>query len=419
MASPDYLSPLKKRLLERLLQAEAKHQVREAPIEPRSPKERVPLAPCQHQIWLHAQLDPQAPLYNGTMTLHFNGPLDRAALERAMDEMIQRHEIWRTTFAYVDGQVVQAIHDRLPIEIPFHDLTSFPKAARQQEAIRLATPDARRPFDLGIGPLIRARLVKLDQDQYQLFLVQHHLIHDGVTIYGVLMSELPAIYDAFSKNQPSPLPQPKLQYADFALWQKRSLENDTGEQLAYWQKQLAGEVPPLNLPADRPRPAVFSFRGAAADFAVPAGLAAAVRETAHREGVTPFALMLAVLKTLLFRYTGNEDLVVGTFTDVRRRAEFELTAGFLMNTLVLRSRPSAGRTFRDYLREVKDTVLDGLSHRDIPLDQVVREIQWQRDPIRHPVFQTSFTLVPPLPIPDARWKRTESEVSAGAAKWDL
>ena len=369
MSATPQLSALKQRLLERMLTVEAQRQVRESPLEPRAAHERVPLAPCQHQIWLHTQLNPQAPLYNEPMTLHFHGRLDREALERAFEEMIQRHEIWRTTFAYVDGDVLQAIHDHLPIQIPFHDLSSYPEADRELEATRLATVDARRPFDLSVGPLMRARLVKLEEEQYRLFLVQHHLIHDGLTIYGVLMSELPAIYEAFSQGEVSPLARPRLQYGDFALWQKRFLHSESGPQLAYWRKQLAGALPALDLPTDRPRPPVFSFCGATADFTIPSELAAEIRSTALREGATPFAFMLTVLKTLLFRYTSQQDLLVGTLADGRRRAEFERMAGFLMNTIVFRSHPSADRTFRDYLHEVKDSVLDALANRDIPMDR--------------------------------------------------
>ena len=419
MSAPPQLSALKQRLLERMLTVEAQRQVRESPLEPRAAHERVPLAPCQHQIWLHTQLNPQAPLYNEPMTLHFHGCLDREALERAFEEMIQRHEIWRTTFAYVDGEVLQAIHDHLPIQIPFHDLSSYPEADREMEATRLATVDARRPFDLSVGPLMRARLIKLDEEQYRLFLVQHHLIHDGLTIYGVLMSELPAIYQAFSQGKPSPLAHPRLQYGDFALWEKRFLDSDGGPQIAYWRKQLAGALPALDLPSDRPRPPVFSFRGATADFTIPAELAAAIRSTALREDATPFAFMLTALKTLLFRYTGLQDILVGTPVDGRRRPEFERMAGFLTNIVVFRSHPSADRTFRDYLHEVKDTVLDALANRDIPMDRLVRELQLPHNQSRHPVFNVSFTIEPPLGSPDPRWKLTQSEVSANIAKIDL
>jgi len=419
MSEPAELSPLKKRLLEKLLKAEAQRQVLEAPIEPREPHERVPMAPCQQQIWLHAQLDPLTAAYNEPMTVHFAGELDRNALERALAELIQRHEIWRTTFTYVEGEVLQSIHDRLPIEIPFHDLTKLPESERQKEAIRLATADARRPFDLAVGPLMRARLVKLAEARHQLYVVQHLLIHDGVTIYGVFLPELAKIYEAFARDLPSPLAPPRLQYADFALWQKRFLNSGIDAQVAYWRKQLGGEIQPIDLPTDRPRPRAFTFRGAVSDFVLPDGLVAAVREAAGREEVTTYAYMLAAFKALLFRYTGRQDILVGAPAGCRRHREFEQLAGFLMNTLVLRTKPSAERTFRDYLREVKDTVLDALANADVPMDRLARELQLPRDPSRHLAFDVSFTLEPSSPIQGSCWNLTQSEVFSGAAKWDL
>jgi amino acid adenylation domain-containing protein len=419
MSAPAELSPLKQRLLEKLLKAEAQRQVTEAPIVPREPHERVPLAPCQQQIWLHAQLDPQTATYNEPMTVHFTGSLDRNALERVVAELIRRHEIWRTTFAYVDGEVLQAIHEDLPISIPFHDLSALPESERQAEAIRLATLDARRPFDLAVGPLMRARLVKMDDTQHQLCVVQHLLIHDGVTIYSIFMSELATIYNAFAKGLPSPLSPPRLQYADFALWQKRFLESATEPQVAYWRKQLAGELLPLDLPSDRPRPAVFTFRGAVSDFVMPEKLGASAREAAGAEGVTTYTFMLTAFKALLFRYTGREDILVGTPAGCRQRREFEQLAGFLMNTLVLRTKPSANRTFREYLHEVRDTVLDALANADVPLDRVARELQLPRDPSRHPAFDVSFTLEPSLAIHGTQWNISQSEVFSGSAKWDL
>ena len=419
-AEQDQLSSVKRRLLEKLLRGGAAGQSQEEPLEPRAKDARIPLAPCQQQLWLHAQLNPDAPVYNEPMTVHFNGGLDRDALERAIGELIQRHEIWRTTFAYGDGEVVQIVHDRLPIEIPFHDLTSLPAPEREPKAVRLAMADARSPFDTSVGPLLRARLVKLEENQYRLFLVQHHLIHDGLTIYRVLMSELPAMYDAFAQGKPSPLPAPSFQYADFALWQKRFLDNNgAAEQIAYWRKQLSGEIQPLDLPTDRPRPPVFSFRGGASNFVVPAELAASVRESASRTGVTPFAFMLAAFKTLLFRYTGRQDIVVGVLTDARRRPEFAQMAGFLMNTVPLRTKPAAERTFREYLHEVRDTILNAMTNVDVPMDRLVREIDYTRDPSRHPIFQVMFALEPSSSAPDARWKLTQGEVSSGTTKLDL
>lgn len=414
------LSKNKRLLLEKMLRGEARRQSRELPIEPRNPNAPVPLAPCQTQIWLHAQLNPQIGLYNEPMTIHFRGRLDRDALNRAFQEVIQRHEIWRTTFAYVDGQVVQAIHASLPIEIPFHDLTDLAEEIRAEEATRLATNDAARPFDLGVGPLIRARLFKLAEESYRLYVVMHHLIHDGASIYRVLMSELPAIYDAFAAGKASPLETPRVQYADFAIWQKRFFDNDlAAPQVEYWKKQLAGELRPLEIPTDESRPAAFSFRGEAADFLISAEMAARIKTAAQSEAVTPFIFLLAAFKAVLFRYTGQTDLLIGTLVDNRNRDEFTSTPGFSINSVALRSKPEADKTFRSFLAEVKESVLGGIANKDVPIDRLVRELRIPRDSSRHPIFQAMFNLEPASENGDPRWKLTQSEVCSGTSKLDL
>jgi amino acid adenylation domain-containing protein len=414
------LSPNKRLLLERMLRGEALRQSREMKIEPRAANAPVPLAPCQMQLWLHAQLNPNAGLYNEPMTLHFHGRLDCAALKWAVQELIQRHEIWRTTFAYAGGKVVQAIHDRVEIEIPVHDLTSLPPEIRASEATRLATPDAKRPMDLGLGPLFRARLFKLGEEDYRLYLVLHHLVHDGTTVYRVLASELPALYDAFAGENPSPLPAPELQYADFAIWQKRFLDNDgAAPQIQYWKEHLAGDLRPLQIPTERPRPPVFSLRGATADFTIPPELAERVRISARTEGVTPFIFWLATFKAVLFRYTGQNDLTVGTLVDNRSRQEFADMPGFMSNTVALRSRPARERRFREYLDEVKRSVAGALANVDVPVDRILRELQIPRDPSRHPLFQAMLIVEPAILNPDPRWKLTRNDVSSEICKLDL
>ncbi len=414
------LSPTKQRLLEKLLRGEAIRQSREDPIEPRDPRAPAPLAPSQSQIWIHSQLNPGRGLYNEPMTLHFRGRLDRGALNRAFQALIERHEIWRTTFAYVAEKVVQAIHASLPIEIPFHDLTALAPETRAGVATRIATPDATRPMDLGLGPLLRARLFKLDEESYRLYLVIHHLVHDGASIYRVLISELPQIYDAFASGRPSPLPPVPLQYADFAVWQTRLLANDgASRQFEYWRRQLSGDLAPLALPADHPRPAAFSYCAEAADFLLPAEIAARIRERAQAEGVSPVMLLLAAYKAVLFRYSGQTDLAVGTVVDVRSRREFLRVPGFMMNTVALRSHPRPGRTFRDFLGEVRDLVLGAIANGDVPFDRLVRDLHIPRDPGRNPIFQAMFNYEPAEPNPHPQWSITQGEVSAAACKVDL
>lgn len=412
------LSETKRLLLEKLLRGEAARQSQHDAIEPRKPGARIPLAPCQSQIWLHSQMNPGLGMYNEPMTVHFRGRLDVDAFHRAFQALIQRHEIWRTTFANIDERVVQAVHDRLAIEIPFHDLTGLPPEARSREATRLATPDATRPMDLGLGPLLRARLFKLDEESFRLYVVMHHLVHDGGSIHRVLMGELPRLYEAFAKGRPSPLDPPRLQYADFAIWQKRFLDNDlAAPQFEYWRKQLAGELRPLDLPTDRPRPAAISFRGAAADFTVPAEVVARIREMSKAEGVSPFMLLMAAYKALLFRYTGQTDLRVGTVVDLRSRSEFADVPGYLMNAMPVRSRPAAQRTFRDYLAEVKEAVLGAIANKDVPYDLLVREIP--RDRRNSTLFQAMFNFESAEPNGNPQWTLTQSEVVADACMVDL
>jgi amino acid adenylation domain-containing protein len=416
----EQFSDAKRRLLERFLRDEAARQNRETPLETHQPGDPIPLAPSQHQVWLHTQMAGAAPLYNEPFTLHYRGELDRDALERSLGEILRRHEIWRTTFASIDGQVVQAVHPGLTVAMPFSDLTALGRSERDKEALRIATADAQRPFDLGVGPLLRTHLIKLADDYHRLSITGHHLILDGVGIFGVLLPELAAIYNAFAQGLPSPLPEPAYQYADYAIWEKRMLENDSAaRQMDYWRRNLAGELPILELPTDRPHPAIASYRGSLETFAFTAEMSEAIKQASAAEGVTPYMLLLAAFQTLLHRYSGQEDILVGGPTDGRRRPEFAGMLGFFVHTVVFRSRPKGDRTFREYLAEVKDSVLGALGASDVPFDQLVREINPRRDASRHPLFQVLFASERPPVVSDPRWDLTRLDVPTGASKVDL
>jgi amino acid adenylation domain-containing protein len=420
MAGTGQFSDAKKRLLERFLRGEAARQNWEAPLEQRQPGDPIPLAPSQHQVWLHAQMAPGTPLYNEPITLHYRGTLDRAVLERSFHEILRRHEIWRTTFASVDGQVVQAVHADLTVAIPLTDLTGLPEREREREALRIATAEARRPFDLSVGPLLRARLIKFADDYHRIYITLHHIIFDGVAIYRVLLSEMAAVYEAFSKGLPSPLAEPRYQYADYAIWEKRLLDNDSAaRQMDYWRGNLAGELPALQLPTDRPHPPAPSYRGGMETFSLTGEMTEALRHAAKTEGVTLYMLVLTAFKALLYRYTGQEDILIGGATDGRKRPEFDRLLGFFLHTLALRSRPKGDLTFREYLGQVKDTVLGALGASDVPFDQLVREVNPRRDPSRHPLFQVLFSIEPPPPPPDPHWDLTQMDVHNGASKIDL
>jgi len=414
------MSGTKRRLLEKFLRGEVARQNWEIPLEPRTPGAAVPLAPDQHLIWLSTEMAGSEPAYNEPITLHYRGALDRALLERSFHEVVRRHEILRTTFAPVDGEVVQAVHDRLTIPIPFLDLSRFSKEESERRANETARADCLRPFDLSVGPLLRARLVKLEPEYHRLYITLHHLIFDGASIYQVLLPEIAAIYKAFAAGEPSPLPEPLYQYADFALWQKRLLDNDSvAKQTSYWREQLKGELPELQLPIDRSRPAAHSYRGGMKKFALSQEMTSRLKAACRDEGVTLYMFLLAAFKTLLHRYSGQEDILVGGLSDARRRPEFQKMMGHCVNTLALRTQPSGEQSFREYLAEVKDTVLAALANSEVPFDRLIRDLRPKRESTRRPFFQVILAMEPPIEAADPAWDLTHTDTSTGFAKIDL
>ncbi len=421
MTAPDQRSDAKRRLLEKFLRGEVSRQNRELPIEPRVPGTPAPLAPGQHLIWLSSQMTAAEPVYNAPITIHHRGTLDRDILQRAFAEVIERHEILRTTFASVGAEVVQAVHDHITHQIPFLDLSKLPEEHAEREADEAAVADARRLFDLGVGPLLRARLVKMGPEYHRLYLTVHHIIFDGVSIYNVLLPELAAIYESFAAGNASPLPEPRYQYSDFALWQKRMLDNDSvARQIDYWRGALAGELPDLQLPTDRPRPASHSYRGSVKAFGLPAELTSAMKQAAGREGVSQYMFLLTAFKALLHRYSGQEDIMVGGISGARRRPEFQRLMGNFSNFFVLRTHPAGDATFREYLAKVKDSVLGALANGDVPLDQVIREVEPKRESARRPFFQVTFSMEPlPAETAPSNWCVTQMETDTGFTKFDL
>jgi len=415
------LSEAKRRLLEQYLQGDGGRSSPETSAIPRRPPgTAIPLSFGQQQVWLHAQLASGMPLYNEAITVHRKGSLDASALERGFNEIVRRHEAWRTTFTTVDGRMVQVVNPPPTVRLPVADLRGLPEAEREPEALRLATEDLRQPFDLARGPLLRARLVRLGDDEHRLFVTLHHLIFDGVSIYRVFLPELAALHDAFSTGKPSPLSEMTIQYADYAQWQREQLQGERLSKLmAYWKKQLAGDLPVLELPTDRPRPAVQSFRGATEPVALSKGLTDALKALSQREGVTLYMTLLAAFKTLLYRYSGQEDILVGSVTAGRNHPELESLIGFFLSTVVLRTDLSGNPTFRELLRRVRETTLEALSHDEAPFEHLVKELQPQRDPGRSPLFQILFSLEAPLAPLDPGWALTQFDVDTGATKYDI
>ena len=343
------LPEAKRQLLEKYLRGDfGKPSQGLPPILPRTSRESAPLSYGQQQVWLHSQMAPNCPLYNEPVTIHRIGPLDVPALERAFNEIIRRHEAWRTSFQTVEGEPVQIVHPPPAITLPVSDLRGLPDEVREAEALRLATEDSRCPLDMTRVPLFRARLVRLGEEEHRLFLTLSHIIFDGVAIYRVFLPELAALYEAFAEGKPSPIPELPIQYGDYAEWQRQVIAPDAlSGHMAYWRKQLAGPLPTLELPVDRPRPSTQTFRGSMHPFVLEPRLAAAVKSTSQGQGVTRFMTLLAAFAAVLHRYSGQDDILISTVTAGRKNCETEKLLGYFLNTVMLRIDLSGNPSFRE------------------------------------------------------------------------
>ncbi len=393
------------------------------PLVPAPRDGALPLSFAQQRLWFLGRLDPESSAYNLPVALRLRGPLDARALERALGEIVRRHETLRTVFDEAGGepvQVIRAAPDGAPA-LPAPDLSGLPEGAREAEARRLALAEARRPFDLARGPLLRARLVRLAPGEHVLVLAMHHVAGDGWSV-GVLFRELSALYPAYLAGEASPLPEPTVQYADFAAWQRAWLAGDVLErQLAWWRERLAGAPPVLEIPTDRPRRPLPGERGARVARTLPREAAERLRALARSEGATLFMVLLAALDVLLARWSGQEDVVVGTPIAARTRREVEGLIGFFVNTLALRTDVSGNPSFPELLGRVRETTLGAYQHQDVPFEKLVEELGVERSLSHTPLFQVMFTLddgaVAPRPFGGVQAEHFE--VGAESVKFDL
>ncbi|QLE53350.1 amino acid adenylation domain-containing protein (plasmid) [Nostoc sp. C057] len=361
------------------------------PIVPISRSGNLPLSFAQQRLWFLDQLIPNNPFYNIPLALHLTGSLNLAALEQTFNEIVQRHEALRTTIVVQTGQPVQVINSTLTIPLPIIDLRQLPQAEREIQAQRLTTQEAQRPFNLSTDSLLQVKLLWLDETQYILLLTMHHIVSDGWSI-GVLIQEIAALYTAFASNQPSPLPKLTIQYADFAYWQRQWLQGEVlKKQLSYWQKQLDG-ISMLNLPTHKPRLAVQTYQGARQPLQLSKSLSKSLLALGQQEGVTLFITLLAAFQVLLYRYTQQEDIVIGSPIANRNRSEIEGLIGFFVNSLVLRTDLSGNPTFRELLSRVKEVALGAYSHQDLPFEKLVEELHPERNLNQNPLFQVVFAL---------------------------
>ncbi|NOK11829.1 non-ribosomal peptide synthetase, partial [Corallococcus exercitus] len=381
----------------------------------------LPLSFAQQRLWLIDQLEPGSSLYNVPVAVRLEGHLRADVLERALQEVVRRHDALRTTFVQVEGAPVQVIHPDSHQPLALVDLSDVPEAQREPETRARAETEMRRPFDLRTGPLLRALLFKLSETEHVLVVTMHHIVSDGWSL-GVLVREVAAHYAAFSAGQPSPLPALPVQYADYADWQRRTLSGETlRQEVAWWETKLAGAPAVLELPTDFPRPAVRSTAGATLSFTLSRELTEALRGLAHQEGGSLFMVLLAAWQGLLARYTGQQDLSVGSPIAGRTRAETEGLIGFFVNTLVLRAKVEEGQSFQSLLRQVRATVLEAYEHQEVPFEKLVEALQPTRSLSHTPLFQTLLALqnVPTedVRLPDLRLRGLEATHST--SKFDV
>ncbi|HZF40192.1 MAG TPA: amino acid adenylation domain-containing protein [Blastocatellia bacterium] len=364
----------------------------EAPLTRRTSGARAPLSYAQERLWFLDQLETEKSIYNTVAALRLKGELDVAALEESLNEIIRRHEALRTIFHGDAGAPVQVIRPFEPIALQVMDLSATDETRRDACMQEVLAEQARRPFDLASGPLLRAILLREAEDAHVLAVVMHHIITDGWSM-GVLTRELAALYEAFLQDQPSPLDEPDIQYADYAIWQRQWLEGEIlQKQLDYWRGRLQGVRPTLELPADRARPPAQSFRGMMIHTSLPAALAQRLRRMCSQEGVTVYMALLAAAQTLLARYSNQTDISVGSPFANRNRPEIEGLIGFFANTLVMRTDLSGAPGFRELLSRVRETVLDAFAHQDLPFELLVEQLNPVRDLSHSPLFQVLFVL---------------------------
>ncbi|MFM2060605.1 MAG: hypothetical protein RLZZ507_275 [Cyanobacteriota bacterium] len=374
-----------------------------------------PLTFTQQQLWFINQLQPGTATYNIPVAVHIPGNLNFSALVNSLNAIIQRHEILRTCFTLVDGETVQKIVDVVNFTLPQIDLQHLEQQQQETEIKRLYLEIAQTAFDLEKAPLLTTKLLKLHPEKSILILTLHHLVGDGFSI-NILVKELSTIYQSFCAGEPANLSELLLQYSDFVYWQRQYL---TGEILAqnldYWRQKLSGDLPVLQLPTDQPRPPIQTFKGAQQKFTISKALTEEIKQLSKREDATLFMTLLAVFQTLLYRYTGQEDIIIGSPIANRNRAELEQLIGCFVNTLVLRSNLAGNPSFKELLARVKKTAIEAYTHQDLPFEKLVEALQPNRDLSYNPLFQVMFVLQ--NSDSDTIWKTEELETAT--SKFDI
>ena len=386
-------SEAKRHLLEKYLRGDIDHESGSPPgIPRRSPGAAPRLSFAQERLWFLDQLMPGSPVFNVPMAVRLSRPINIDTLQKAVTGIVCRHEVLRTSFITRDGEPAPVISEQCDTTIEVIDLTSLETAAREKESRRLIEDEARRPFDLSRGLLIRTKLIRISEQESIFLVTMHHIVSDGWSLL-IFFKELSTLYDAFASGNSSPLDELPVQYADYALWQREWLRDELIErQLTYWKARLGGQLPVLDLPTDRARPPVQTFAGERVALTLSAGLTDALKALSQRQGATLFMTLLAAFNVLLHRLSGQDDIIVGSPIANRPRAETENLIGFFLNNLALRSDLSGNQNFLQLLARVRQTALDAYSNQDVPFEKLIEELRPERDLSRTSIFQVYFNL---------------------------
>ncbi|MEV4315698.1 amino acid adenylation domain-containing protein [Actinocrispum sp. NPDC049592] len=410
------LSPQKQALLAKLTGGRREEGPRKGGIPRRAPGTRAPLSFAQHRLWFLDRMVPGSPAYNVVMTFAIRGPLRPEIMGQAVDEIVRRHEALRTTLPDEDGEPWQRVAEQLSIPVVTHDLRHAP----DEVDARIAEL-SRQPFDLAEGPLLRVVLLRRADEEWVVFLNAHHVVVDGWSL-GLFWEELLTLYDAFAAGRPSPFAELPVQYPDFSIWQREYLSGDRlDNQLSYWRERLAGGTEHLELPFDRPRPAVQSFDGGDAELVFPGALRDRLQDLARGQGVGLFTVLLAALKALLHRYTGQGDIAVGSPVTNRTHVDIEPLIGFFVNTLVHRTQVDGEQTFAELVTRVQQTAAGAQRHQEVPFEAIVDALRPDRYLSQNPLFQVCFSFLPARPLRSPAGLTVEriSGVRNATAKFDL
>ena len=391
-------------------------------IVPRPAGEAAPLSWVQEQLWIQEQVAGGALPYNESVTIKASCWLDADVLEKSFAEIVRRHEIWRTSYDTVGGQLVQVVHPT-PFDFPWQvvDLRRLPDKERGAELLKLTNETARKPFDLRCGPLLQVIFVRLTDTDQRLLLFAHLSILDGVSVYHIFPTELAALYKAFCSGQASPLPELQIQYADYALWERQRLNSDgMTQQLAYWRKQLGGELPDLLWPSCPEKPLQRTFHGALQSFDLSQSLTEMLKQQSRNHTVTTFTILVASLCALLFSYTRQTNLVIGTpSAGGRRRSEVQALLGNFLNPLALRINLEGNPSFGELLVRIQLVIAEALTYDDVPIEWLTRERQAKTNKHCDPLFSVAISLQPQSPATKMEWQISSMDVDSGGSVWGL